>query len=179
MRKSLKKNTVSPPETRFRTANHLATSGTESVSEFEASLTVVYNAFNRWMVQCITAAGYEDFSPLEVLILHHIKHRNRAKSLAQIADTLNIRDLHTANYAIKKLLKRGLVAGEKAGKEMFYRTTEAGNAACDKYAEIRQGCLLTTLQASNMDFEKLKQVADIVGSLSGQYDQATRAASTL
>lgn len=166
------------------TAEHLAAAAKDypwasKLSALEATLTSLHHAFSRWTVQCMASAGYKDFSHLDVLILHHIKHRSREKTLAQIADTLNIRDLHTVNYAIKKLIKLELVTGTKAGKEMLYATTEQGDQACTAYAQVRNACLLKILDATQMDFEQLGKTADVLGSLAGQYGQAVRAASTL
>src|SRR3546814_14888784 len=83
----------------------------------------------------MAAAGYPDLAALDVMVLHSVNHRARDKKLADICFVLNIEDSHTVNYALKKLTRTGLVAGDKRGKEIFYATTKDGQAACVKYRE--------------------------------------------
>ena len=88
------------------------------------------------------------------------------------------------NYALKKLTRLGLVAGDKRGKEIFYATTEEGQAACVKYREVREDCLITAFSAfaGDKDGELNQQIgeaADLLRALSGLYDQAARSASSL
>src|SRR3546814_16166151 len=90
----------------------------------------------------MAAAGYPDLGPLEVMVLHTVNHRAKDKKLADICFVLNIEDSHTVNYALKKLTRAGLVAGDKRGKEIFYATTTEGQAACVKYRTVREECLI-------------------------------------
>src|SRR5690606_32529238 len=80
---------------------HLANSSLPALSEIEFALTMSNNAFQRWMVRCMAAAGGPAMSPLEVLIVHLVNHRERPKTLADICLVLNIEDTHLASYAIK------------------------------------------------------------------------------
>jgi predicted MarR family transcription regulator len=50
---------------------------------------------------------------------------------------LNVDDSHTVNYALKKLLKAGLVSSEKHGKEVLYATTDLGIDLCLRYRAKR------------------------------------------
>ena len=160
-------------------SRHLADQEGWELSEVEYGLTVVYNAFQKWIVRCVTAAGYKDFNAIDVLILHNINHRNRAKRLNDISFLLNIEDTHNVNYSIKKLVKLGLVSGEKQGKEIFYSTTEEGVELCEEYAKVRNECLLEGLMPFDRNPDELLHVAAVLRSLSGLYDQASRAATTL
>lgn len=127
----------------------------------------------------MAACGHPELNGLEILVVHHINHRESSKRLSDICFLLNIDDTHTVNYAIKKLLKAGLVKGQKQGKEMFYSTTEKGQNVCDRYREIREQCLLESItRVDGMD-EELGEVANTLRTLSGMYDQASRAASSL
>ena len=56
---------------------HLADGGAPSLSEFEYGLYISDNAFERWIVRCMSGAGYPDFSPLEVMVVHTVNHRAR------------------------------------------------------------------------------------------------------
>lgn len=150
------------------------------MSEFEYGLIISGNAFDRWIVRCMAAAGYPDFNRLDVLVLHTVNHRARDKRLADICFVLNIEDTHLVNYALKKLIKAGLVATEKRGKETLYRTSHEGAEACRRYREVREPCLIETVKAlGNFDEAEIAAVARFLRALSGLYDQAARAATSL
>ncbi len=127
----------------------------------------------------MTAAGNSDLNALEILILHHVNHREKQKRLSDVTFLLNIEDTHTVNYALKKLQKTNLIEGEKKGKELFYKTTKAGASLCDQYREVREQCLLDSLIHMDMNQDELSEIAASLRSLSGLYDQASRAASSL
>jgi predicted MarR family transcription regulator len=165
-------------------SSHLVSERSGELSEFEFGLIVAANAFNRWITRCMAAAGYADLNALDVLVLHSVNHRARAKRLADLCFVLNIEDTHLVNYALKKLVKAGLVAGDKQGKEIFYATTEAGEAACAKYREVREDCLLGAFdtlagpRGEGLNSE-LGETAELLRALSGLYDQAARSATSL
>ncbi len=167
---------------------HLVSERAAETSAFEYGLYIATNAFNRWITRCMAAAGYPDMSALDVMVLHTVNHRARDKKLADICFVLNIEDSHTVNYALKKLTRAGLVAGDKRGKEIFYATTKEGQAACEKYREVREDCLITAFSAFGGDPKgegagdlnaQIGEAADLLRALSGLYDQAARSASSL
>jgi predicted MarR family transcription regulator len=113
----------------------------------------------------------------DVLVLHHINHRARNKKLADICFMLNYEDTHVVGYSLKKLVAAGLARGDKQGKEVFYSPTPAGEAAVTRYRGVRETCLL-----DNLDVERnhdVGEVARLLRTLSGLYDQAARAATSL
>lgn len=159
---------------------HLADGGAPVLSEFEYGLIISGNAFDRWIVRCMAAAGYPDLNRLDVLVLHTVNHRARDKRLSDICFVLNIEDTHLVNYALKKLVKAGLVAAKKRGKESLYRTSDEGAEACRRYREVREPCLVETVKAlGNFDDDEIAAVARFLRALSGLYDQAARAATSL
>ena len=167
------------PSRRIVSSRHLAEGEFWESSEFEFGMIVAYHAFSRWMVKCMSAAGRVEMSPLEILVLHNVNHRGREKRLSDICFLLNIEDTHTVNYALRKLMKAGLLEGEKRGKEVFYRTSEDGAALCEAYREVRRSCLLEGFPRMDLTGEDLREMGARLRALSGQYDQASRAASSL
>jgi predicted MarR family transcription regulator len=127
----------------------------------------------------MSAAGQGEMSPLEILVLHNVNHRSREKRLTDVCFLLNIEDTHTVNYALRKLLKAGLVTSEKRGKEVFYSTSDTGAALCESYRDVREQCLLEGLSRMDMSGDDLREIGSSLRALSGQYDQASRAASSL
>ncbi|MDU8945238.1 winged helix DNA-binding protein [Ovoidimarina sediminis] len=164
---------------RIVSSEHLAAGGKGEVSEYEFGLMIAYNAFTRWVQRCMSAAGMPELSVLESLVLHHVNHRDREKRLSDICFLLNIEDLHTVNYALKKLVKLGLVSSEKRGKEVFYEASVEGRNLCSAYAEVRRTCLLSAFPDDPAAMEDFRQIATFLRRASGQYDQASRAAASL
>lgn len=159
-------------------SNHLAEGDGWEASEVEYGMIIAYNAFSRWITRCMSAAGKTDLTPLEILVLHNSNHRGRDKRLTDICFLLNIEDTHTVNYALRKLVKNELVTSEKRGKEVFYSTSRQGAALCEAYREVREQCFLEGLSRIEMSGEEMREVAASLRALSGQYDQASRAAAS-
>jgi predicted MarR family transcription regulator len=167
---------------------HLVSERSGELSEFEYGLIVASHAFNRWIVRCMAAAGVGDLGALDVLVLHSVNHRARNKKLADICFVLNVEDSHTVAYALRKLVRAGLVAARKSGKETLYAATEDGRAACERYRQVREDCLIAALDAfsgaasaaAEGDLnQRIGTAADLLRAASGLYDQAARAATSL
>jgi predicted MarR family transcription regulator len=163
----------------FVSSSHLVSPRSQQLSEFEFGLILASNAFNRWVVRCMAAAGLKDLSTLDVLLLHHVNHRAREKKLADICFMLNIEDTHVVSYALKKLVGLGLVESERRGKEVVFATSKAGQELIDHYREVREACLVAALSREGADNAKLGELAAFLRFLSGMYDQAARAAASL
>jgi predicted MarR family transcription regulator len=157
---------------------HLAAGASPALSELEFSLTLASKAFEKWIVRCAAAAGAQ-LSPLEVLILHTVRHRDRPKRFMDIMLVLHIEDAHLANYAVQKLSKAGLVVSRKAGKEKLIEVTEAGLTFCETYREVRERLLVESTREAGMDEHALSETARHLRLLSGHYNQAARAAATI
>ena len=122
---------------RIVSSSHLVSEKSPELSEFEFGLIIAGHAFDRWMIRCMAAAGYKDMTPTDVLVLHHVNHREREKRLADVCFVLNIEDTHVVSYSLKKLAAAGLVEGRKRGKEVFFSTTAKG-AAVPGHVDLRR-----------------------------------------
>ena len=160
-------------------AAHLVSAKGAELSEFEYGLIVASQAFQRWITRCAAAAGNGELAPLEVLVLHSVNHREREKKLADLCFVLNIEEAHTVTYACRKLQKSGLVTARKRGKEVFYRVTARGRAACKAYAGVREACLMDTFAGAGLAKKEVARIAASLRALSGLYDQAARSATAL
>ncbi len=159
---------------------HLVAEDAAELSEFEYGLFVANNAFNRWMTRCMAAAGAPKLAALEVMVMHTVNHRDRPKRLADICFTLNVEETHLVNYALKKLVKAGWVSAAKRGKEAHYEASKEGRALCQRYREARETCLIETVAALGaVENEEVGRAASVLRALSGLYDQAARAATSL
>ncbi len=171
--------TLPDPKRRIVSSRHLAEGDGWEASEIEYGMIIAYNAFSRWMTRCMSAAGNTNLTPLEILVLHNTNHRERGKRLNDICFVLNIEDTHTVNYALRKLLKMELLSTEKRGKEVFYSTSPEGAKLCEAYRKVRERCFLDGLSRLDMTGEEMRDMAASLRALSGQYDQASRAAASL
>ena len=155
------------------------------LSEVEYGLIVASNAFGLWMVRGTAAAQVDfpemaDLGVIDILCLHSVNHRGRAKKLADICFKLNVEDTHVVNYALKKLIRAGLISGEKQGKEVLYSTTDRGRDLIRRYRAIREACLVDAFSAlGEVDADSLSELARQLRVLSGLYDQAARSATNL
>jgi predicted MarR family transcription regulator len=159
---------------------HLVSEHLAELSEFEFGLMIAGAAFNRWVVRCMAASGLRDLSALDICVVHSVNHRGRDKRLSDICFILNIEDTHLVNYALKKLVRLGLVARTRRGKEVFFATTRSGADICSRYRQVREACLIETLSAlGTIDKREIGDLARVLRALSGIYDQAARAATSL
>ncbi len=167
--------TMSRHPTKIVSSEHLVSEASTELSEFEYGLIMVTNAFNRWMVRCMSAAGAKDMTAVEVSPLHHVSHRDRKKKLADICFVLNIEDMSkicTSRPTRSRSWSRaamGYVKSEKMGKEVFFSATQAGRDLCLKYREVRE---------SGLTNEQIGEAAQLMHNASGLYDTAARIAST-
>jgi predicted MarR family transcription regulator len=158
-------------------SSHLVSPRSLQLSELEFGLIVAWNAFARWAVRCMAAAGRPELTITDVLLVHHLCHRARDKKLADIGFMLNIEDTHVVAYSLKKLVAAGLAAAAKQGKEVYYSPTPQGEALVQQYRAVREQCLVGSLDTElNPDIGEL---ARLLRTMSGLYDQAARAATSL
>ena len=165
------------PSKHIVSSAHLAEGSFPEVSELEFGLIIAGNAFERWTVRAMAAAGHPELSALDVLVLHRVRHRDRPKKLADICLVLNVEDTHTVNYAIKKLTRAGLVTEGRQGKEKIVEITAKGVEICETYKAIRETLLLSAVSEAGLDPDQISRLSAILRSMSGQYDQAARAAT--
>lgn len=164
--------------TRIVSSQHLVSPKSPELSELEFGLIIAWHAFARWMMRCMTAAGVKDMTPIDVLILHHVAHRDSDKRLADICFVLNVEDTHVVSYSLRKLAGLGLVKSAKQGKEAFFSVTDTGREVCLAYRDVREACLMPGFTGSDDDNAQIGELARLLRTLSGRYDQAARAAST-
>ncbi|MGB3070752.1 MAG: winged helix DNA-binding protein [Ottowia sp.] len=164
---------------RILSSAHLAKGPHAELSELEFGLIIAHNAFSRWVMRCMAAAGVPELASNDILVLHHVHHRERGKKLADICFTLNYEDTHVINYALKKLASMGLIQGKKTSKEVLYSTTAEGAALIERFRDVRSRCLLAGIEGELSDGDSHSDVARRLRLLSGLYDQAARAASSL
>ena len=82
-------------------------------------------------------------------------------------------------YFLKKLVGSGLVKSEKHSKEVLFSTTTKGQQYIARYREVREACLVANVSGESSENFELGELARFLRTLSGLYDQAARAATSL
>jgi len=159
-------------------ASHLADGGLPALSEMEFALVILSNAYQRWITRGTAAVGGEGLSSVEVQILHAVNHRERDKSQSELCMMFNIEDTHVVAYALKKLEALGLVEPGRRGKERTARITKAGTELCLRYRALREKLLVESTRSLGLDESRISEIAALMRVMSGQYDQASRAAAS-
>jgi predicted MarR family transcription regulator len=167
------------PRQQIVSSAHLVSPHSLELSEFEFGMIMSNNAFSRWVVHCMSAAGLRELAPLDVLVLHHVNHRSRGKSLSEVCFVMDIEDAHVINYSLKKLAGLGVVESTRSGKDVTYSTTKKGQQYVERYRQIREDCLIKALKADDGMNRQIGELAVLLRVLSGVYDQAARAAASL
>ncbi len=161
------------------TSDHLASGEGGRLSEFEFGINLAFNAFTRWIVHCMRAAGQPKLGAIDIQLLHLVKHRSRRKQVNELCLMLHIDDAHIVTYSLRKLQKLGLIESHRNGSERLYETTDEGRELCMEYRRIRERALVAGLGSLNEQDLELREMAKRLRAVSGFYDQAARAAATL
>lgn len=153
-----------------------ASEGRSSLSEFEFMLTLLMHGFQRWVENCMDSSGVRGLAAIDILTLHAVNRRARRRRISEICMIMNIHDTHLVSYALKKLVSAGFVTVEASGRERFYQTTAAGDAACAGYRRLREKILLSNLITVIPDDPEFDRSLQLIGQMMALYDQATRVA---
>jgi predicted MarR family transcription regulator len=68
---------------------------------------------------------------------------------------------------------------ERRGKEVLFSTSAAGQEHIERYRQVREACLVAALAKDGSENARLGELAAFLRFLSGMYDQAARAATSL
>lgn len=167
---------AAPPSERW----HLARSAEEAeLAAFEFSLERLMHAYYRWKSECLAVVTDGTFSGTDAAVLNVIRMKDRPKGLAEICRILNRGDTSNVQYAIRKLLKAGLIekASAASRKGTSYRATEAGRRVTDAYADMRADVLLSLTRSIGARSANLETGERFLNLMSGLYDQAAILAS--
>lgn len=149
------------------------------LGDFELSMVNAMHVLQRWIVCCTEVMGLKDLGLVDVLVLQHVNHRAHCRRLADICFALNIEDAHIVAYSLRKLIAMQVIRSDKQGKEVGYSTTPLGRECLARYGAAREHCLLDGLSILGIHYAASEELAHFLLKMSGLYDQAARAASSL
>lgn len=142
----------------------------------EMGLILAGHAFDRWVCACMAAAGGADLSATDTLFLHLANGSREGCALPDLCRMGGVSDLHVARYAIRKLVKRGLVVTRRRGKTTFVAITEAGAALCRDYRAVRRRVALRDAR-DHLSPLALVDATRTLRELAALYDRSAEAAA--
>ena len=148
-----------------------------ALGEVEIAAASAGHAMQRWIMSCTRAAGQDRLALVDVLVLHYLAHRPGPERLADLRFALDIEDTHVVAYSVRKLCSRGLITARRVGKDKTYSPSQLGREHVQRFEEVRTQRLLAQLQSIEPD--RLQELGRYFKTMSGLYDQAARAASSL
>jgi predicted MarR family transcription regulator len=148
-----------------------------SMTQFELSLVVAYNAFSQWTIRCGTAVGAGRFSSLDLLVIGFLNAHDQTVRATDISFALKIEDNYTVQYSLKKLLAAKLVESQRNGKETLFSLTGKGRSLYADYAVVRSKFLLDAMSMLSKDGLDMDGLVGRLRAISGIYEQAARNAA--
>ncbi len=151
-----------------------------ALTGFEWSLWRLSSAFVRWQGECMTAVSDKPLNGHETALLHVIAHQKKAKGLSEIGRQLGRDDIANVQYAIRKLLKLGLIerVEGRSRKETIYRVSARAVTLTQRYRTLRQKLLISLLSQVKSADGTLQQLARHSDVITAFYDNATKRAAT-
>src|ERR1700756_413584 len=154
---------------------HLARTETErQLSDYEFRLERLAQAYYRWKAACLAAVCNVPLTGDDVAVLNVVRMGDEPKRLSEIGQLLNRVDVPNLQYAMRKLVRSGLIEteGSSSRKETRYRTTQTGHSVTEAYAALRAATLPPMLEALEGWIEKSEAAGGHLEPVASLYAQA-------
>jgi len=161
--------------TSWPAVGHLSGSEAEArLANIELAVERMMHSYHRWKAACLETVVPLQLTGDDITILNIVRVDQRPKKLTEVAGILNRTDTSNLQYAMRKLIKAGLVEKVNGGsrRDTAYRATERGVDVTNRYAEARRRLLIGRLDHGVTD-DDLQGARDLVQSLTGCYEAAT------
>jgi predicted MarR family transcription regulator len=172
---------LSPATTERPGSWHLARTETERrLSDFEFRLERLAQAYYRWKAACLAAVCNVPLTGDDVAVLNVVRMGDEPKRLSEIGQLLNRVDVPNLQYAMRKLVRSGLIEteGSSSRKETRYRATQTGHAVTEAYAALRAATLPPMLEALEGWADKSEAAGGHLELVASLYAQAAQVAIT-
>ena len=150
------------------------------ITEFEWSVIRFQQAFERYILQIAHIAGLGELSYAELVLLHVIGFADGPITLGLLARQLNADNVTNIQYGLRKLVGYQLVGKSRGAKGNVhsYHITDHGRACVEQYAHFRRQGLIGQTNAIRAIDQRLAHSAQLIGMLTGVYDEAMRISAT-
>jgi predicted MarR family transcription regulator len=165
---------VRPGHPRAEPADPLL-AGERALTGLEWSLWRLSAAFIRWQGECMSAVSGRPLGGHDTALLHVVAYQERPKGVSEIARLLGRSDVANVQYAIRKLVRLGLIAplSGRSRKDAAYRVTAEGEDLIRRYRALRRELLVAIADTAESDLDDLDRRFVRLTEL---YDGAARAA---
>ena len=160
---------------------HLSTDGlAAALTQFEISLIRCHEAFSSWAFELQKHASGIRLSFPDIALLHCVRLRGGATTLAEMLMFLHRHDLAAVQYGLRKLEAQGLLKRNRvtARREVAYSITPAGVAATVEYGRARQQLLVALCHETVGMQGSLVDATAVLERLIGMYDRAMQSILT-
>jgi predicted MarR family transcription regulator len=160
---------------------HLARTETERrLSDFEFGLERLAQAYYRWKAACLSAVCDVPLTGDDVAVLNVVRMGDEPKRLSEVGLLLNRVDVPNLQYAIRKLVRAGLIEtdGGSSRKETRYRATATGRSVTEAYAALRAATMPPMLEALEDWAPKSEATRIYLDLMAGLYARSTQVAIT-
>jgi predicted MarR family transcription regulator len=152
-------------------------SGTEEearLANIELAVERMMHSYHRWKAACLETVVPLQLTGDDITILNIVRVDQRPKRLTEVAGILNRTDTSNLQYAMRKLIKAGLIekVNGDSRRDTAYRATERGVDITNRYAEARRRLLVGRLDRTITDGD-LQGARDLIQALTGCYEAAT------
>lgn len=146
-----------------------------ALAEVERAFLVAGASFGRWAEGGFRAVGVEGIRSGDIMMLRLVARQEHGLRTADAALTLALTDTG-ATQAAGRLEKAGLVLSRGRGRNRRLGLSPRGAAALDRHRLL---CAALLAPAIPRGAEELTAAASLLRLLSGQFDQAARAAAAM
>ncbi len=160
---------------------HLAQDEHEmELSDFEYAALRFAAAFNRWNETAARTVSGLQLTATELNLLHVVRMQDRPKGAALIAMLLNRDDHSNIQYALRKLRSLELIhtCAGTSRKGFDYAVTPKGRRLTDDHSHVARDIVYPATRAIEAVDERLVHAAQLLGLMTGIFDEAARVVAT-
>ncbi|MEQ8389259.1 MAG: winged helix DNA-binding protein [Alphaproteobacteria bacterium] len=134
-------------------------------------------AYQRWIEESHLSATGTTLGHQDIFVLHTIRLHEVPKTLSEISEFLNRKDLTNLSYSLRKLDKAGFIrrVPSTSGRQRRYEVTDEGEQVTNLAATLREKVLLPSY--ADRAQGNMPAVAEIE-ALMETYERATHVAVT-
>jgi len=150
-------------------------------TDFEWASIRFQQAFERFCLQIAHLVGLGQLSFSELIVFHVLGLQDSPTKVSVLVRLINADAITNTQYCLRKLELYGLVckSREEHGSLQTYAVTEKGRGLIVKYAHFRRLGLTEQTKTIEAIDRRLADSAQLIGLLTGVYDEAMRTAATL
>jgi predicted MarR family transcription regulator len=133
-------------------------------------------AFATWIAEIHSRSGGPPLSGREIVLLHCLRAREGAQTLAELRRFVNVRDVPRLHASLARLCAAGLVRSGRGGgvRESSYGLTASGRRLATRCDSMRDVVLVSLCRRERGLLDGMRAARDVLERLVTLYGQATQ-----